>query len=48
MWRKTVWLIAALTLSNFVVPIAAREGWAQKPGKIYRVGTVVALSTESP
>jgi putative tryptophan/tyrosine transport system substrate-binding protein len=43
LWRKTVWLIAALTLSIFVAPIAAREGWAQNPGKVYRVGTVVVL-----
>jgi putative tryptophan/tyrosine transport system substrate-binding protein len=43
MWRKTVWLIAALTLSIFVAPIAAREGWAQKSGKVYRVGVVVVL-----
>jgi putative tryptophan/tyrosine transport system substrate-binding protein len=43
MWRKTVWLIATLTLSIFVAQIAAREGWAQKPGKVYRVGVVVVL-----
>ena len=43
MWRKTVWLIAALTLSIFVAPIAAREGWAQNPGKVYRVGVLVVL-----
>jgi putative tryptophan/tyrosine transport system substrate-binding protein len=43
MWRKTVWLIATLTLSIFVAQVAAREGWAQKPGKVYRVGVVVVL-----
>ena len=43
MWRKTMWLIAALTLSIFVAPIAAREGWAQNSGKVYRVGVVVVL-----
>jgi hypothetical protein len=43
MWRKTVWLIAALTLSIFVAPIAAKEGWAQNPGKVYRVGVVLVL-----
>ena len=43
MWRKTLWLIAALTLSIFLAPIAAREGWAQNPGKVYRVGVVVVL-----
>ena len=36
MWRKTVWLIAILTLSIFVAPVA----WAQNPGKLYRVGMV--------
>ena len=40
MWRKTVWLIATLTLSIFVAPVAAREGGAQNPGKLYRVGMV--------
>src|SRR6266481_8068699 len=43
MWRKTVRLIATLTLSIFVAQVAAREGWAQKPGKVYRVGVVVVL-----
>src|SRR5260370_41842862 len=43
MWRKTVWLIATLPLSIFVASVAAREGWAQKPGKVYRVGVVVVL-----
>ena len=43
MWRKTVWLIAALTLSIFVAPIAAREGWAQNPGKMYRVGALIVF-----
>jgi putative ABC transport system substrate-binding protein len=43
MWRQTVWLIAALTLSIFVPPIAVREGWAQNPGKVYRVGALVVL-----
>src|SRR6185295_15177903 len=38
MWRKTVWLIATLTLSIFVAPVTAREGGAQNPGKLYRVG----------
>ena len=41
--RKTVWLIAALTLGILIVLIAATEGWAQKPGKVYRVGVVVVL-----
>lgn len=36
MWRKTVWLIAILTLSIFVAPVAS----AQKPGKVHRVGMV--------
>jgi hypothetical protein len=40
MWRKTVWLIATLTLSIFVAPVAGREGWAGNPGKQYRVGIV--------
>jgi len=43
MWRKTVWLIATLTLSLFVAPVAVREGWAQNPGKVYRVGVVLVL-----
>src|SRR5260221_12793030 len=43
MWRKTVWLIATLTLSIFVASVATREGWAQNPGKVYRVGVVVVL-----
>ncbi len=43
MWRKTVWLIATLTLSIFVAPVATREGWAQNPGKVYRVGVVFVL-----
>jgi putative ABC transport system substrate-binding protein len=43
MWRKTVRLIATLTLSIFVAPITAREGLAQNPGKVYRVGVVVVL-----
>ena len=43
MWRKTVWLIATLTLSIFVAPVAAREGRAQNPGKVYRMGVVVVL-----
>jgi hypothetical protein len=34
MWRKTVWLIATLTLSIFVAQVAAREGWARKPGRV--------------
>jgi ABC-type uncharacterized transport system substrate-binding protein len=42
MWRKTVWLIATLTLSIFVAPVAAIEGGAQNPGKLYRVGMVSA------
>ena len=41
--RKTVWLIAALTLSIYVVPIAAKEGCAQNTGKVYRLGVVVVL-----
>ena len=40
MWRKTVWLIATLTLSIFVAPVA----WAQNPGKVYRVGVVEVLA----
>ena len=40
MWRKTVWLIATLTLSIFVAPVA----WAQNPGKIYRVGVMETLA----
>ena len=40
MWRKTVWLIATLTLSILVAPVAGREGWARDPGKLYRVGLV--------
>ena len=48
MWRKTMWLIAALTLSIFVAPIAAREGWAQNSGKVYRVGVVVVLPPNAP
>src|SRR6202158_860401 len=43
MWRKTVGLIAPLTLSLFVAPVAVREGWAQNPGKVYRVGVVLVL-----
>ena len=43
MWRKTVWLIATLTLSIFVAQVADREGWAQNPGKIYRLGVLVVL-----
>jgi putative tryptophan/tyrosine transport system substrate-binding protein len=43
MWRKIAWLIAALTLSIFLAPVAAREGWALNPGKVYRVGVVVVL-----
>jgi hypothetical protein len=43
MWRKTVWLIAALTLGIFVALIAARDGWAQKSGTVYRVGVVLVL-----
>jgi putative ABC transport system substrate-binding protein len=43
MWRKTVWLIATLTLSILVAHVAAREGWAQKPGKVYRMGVLVVL-----
>jgi len=39
MWRKTVWLIATLTLSIFVAPVA----WAQKPEKVYRVGVMDVL-----
>jgi hypothetical protein len=42
-WRKTLWLIATLTLSIFVAPIAAREGWAQNPGKMYRVGALIVF-----
>jgi hypothetical protein len=30
-------------LSIFVAPIAAKEGWAQNPGKVYRVGVVLVL-----
>ena len=41
MWRKTVWLIALLTLSILVAPVAGREGWARDPGKLYRVGLVL-------
>ena len=40
MWRKTVWLIATLTLSIFVAPVA----WAQNPGKVYRVGVMEVLA----
>jgi len=40
MWRKTVWLIATLTLSIFVAPVA----WAQNPAKVYRVGVVEVLA----
>jgi putative ABC transport system substrate-binding protein len=40
MGRKTVWLIATLTLNILVAPVAAREGWAQNPGRVYRVGVV--------
>jgi putative ABC transport system substrate-binding protein len=43
MWRKTVWLVAALTFSIFIALIAAREGWAQNPGKVYRVGMLDVL-----
>ena len=43
MWRKTVWLIATLTLSIFVAQVVDREGWAQNPGKVYRVGVVLVL-----
>jgi hypothetical protein len=41
MWRKTVLLIATLTLSILVAPVASREGWARNPGKLYRVGMVL-------
>jgi putative tryptophan/tyrosine transport system substrate-binding protein len=41
MWRKTVWLIATLTLSILIAPVAGREGWARNPGKLYRVGMVL-------
>jgi ABC-type uncharacterized transport system substrate-binding protein len=47
MWRKTVCLIA-LTLSIFVAPVAAREGGARDPGKLYRVGVVVVLPPNLP
>jgi putative tryptophan/tyrosine transport system substrate-binding protein len=40
MWRMTVWLIATLTLSIFVAPVA----WAQNPGKVYRVGVMEVLA----
>jgi putative tryptophan/tyrosine transport system substrate-binding protein len=40
MWRKTVWFIAALTLSIFVASVA----WAQNPGKVYRVGVMEVLA----
>src|SRR5260370_39633618 len=43
MWRTPVWLTAPLPLSICVASVAAREGWAQKPGKVYRVGVVVVL-----
>ena len=40
MWRKTVWLIATLTISIFVAPVV----WAQNPGKVYRVGVMEVLA----
>lgn len=43
MGRKARWLIAILTLGIFVAPVAAREGWAQNPGKVHRVGVVAVL-----
>ena len=46
MWRKTVWLIAILTLSIFVAPVAER-GLGAEPWKAISSGHGVCPPAQS-